>query len=261
MRKALRVLCWRLAVPFLVFLGSATPCSTLAAALPGLPVPAYILTGLGALNGYSSSGGAALNAWGHVAADALPSDPVNVPSKAFLFRCGHRIDVGPRLDPANPADCSSAAINGADEVLGNVTPRDGSPGKAFLYRHGKVLTFSVPGSYTGAFGLNALGQVVGYFVPGPNFDSSRAFLRQPDGKLLDLGTFGGTSASANAINALGQIAGEVDDAQGGYPASRAATPLPRAATTRAGAPAISGGARPTSATPMNAALPLGNRHS
>ena len=62
-------------------------------------------------------------------------------------------------------------------------------------------------------GVNGTGQ----FVGSSTFVNSAGFLHAfiySDGAAIDLGTFGGTSSSANAINASGVVAGEARDATG-----------------------------------------------
>ena len=61
------------------------------------------------------------------------------------------------------------------------------------------------GTYSGAQGINAAGQVVGY--AGTSGDAAiHAFLWQ-SGSMQDLGTLGGTDSSATGINAAGQVVG------------------------------------------------------
>jgi probable HAF family extracellular repeat protein len=59
---------------------------------------------------------------------------------------------------------------------------------------------------TYATSINNHRQIVGYFDQGST-TLPHAFLRQPDGAIIDLGTFGGVEAVATAINNRGQIAG------------------------------------------------------
>jgi probable HAF family extracellular repeat protein len=71
------------------------------------------------------------------------------------------------------------------------------------------------GNYSGAFGLNASGQVVGesnVTTSGP----TRGFLYS-DGQMSDLGTLGGFNSDAFAINDSAQVVGYADDAVTGYP--------------------------------------------
>jgi probable HAF family extracellular repeat protein len=79
--------------------------------------------------------------------------------------------------------------------------------KSFVYNNhlGTVKTFSV-GVNTYATSINNHRQIVGYFDQGST-TLPHAFLHQPDGTVIDLGTFGGAEAVATAINNRGQIAG------------------------------------------------------
>jgi probable HAF family extracellular repeat protein len=69
------------------------------------------------------------------------------------------------------------------------------------------------GTYSGATGINASGQVVGssYTASG----QLHAFLYDSTG-MHDLGTLGGAGSGANGINASGQIVGSAQNASGSY---------------------------------------------
>ena len=68
---------------------------------------------------------------------------------------------------------------------------------------------------TYATSINNHRQIVGYFDQGST-TLPHAFLRQPDGAVIDLGTFGGVEAVATAINNRGQIAGWFFGTDGRY---------------------------------------------
>ena len=68
------------------------------------------------------------------------------------------------------------------------------------------------GQYSGAMGINSLGQVVGY--GGPSSLSYQPFLWNPSGLSQYLGTLGGANGSANAINSTGQVVGWADNSAG-----------------------------------------------
>jgi chitinase len=111
------------------------------------------------------------------------------------------------------------AINAAGEVVGYCydehTPANVIT-EAFVYQDGRALRFTVPESnQTGATSLNNLGQVVGNFTIPDDPDNRRAFLRQPNGRLTVLGTFGALQAIPMAINDRGQIAGWTNTVDGG----------------------------------------------
>ena len=70
------------------------------------------------------------------------------------------------------------------------------------------------GSFSGAFGINDAGQVVGRsYTPG---GYEHAFLFTPGSGMTDLGTFGGGTSEAYSINNLGQVVGYADTATVGY---------------------------------------------
>lgn len=167
-------------------------------------VPYYTLYDLGALPGSAGGEGFAINevgeAVGVMDGNGTPQDPLG--SRAFLYRSGSLIDLSVAL--GSPQYSSAVAVNLLGQVAGHVTDTAGTRG--FIYSGGRAQVFGWPGStYTYLQNLNNCGQAVGAFdVPGPTF-ASHALLRQRDGTLVDLGTFGGQGASAVALNDVGQV--------------------------------------------------------
>lgn len=103
-----------------------------------------------------------------------------------------------------PASCASA-INAAGVVVGKAQTRDGA-WRATVWAEGETVDLGrLPGTTESeACGINSEGQVVGMCFGGVR-RAYRPFLWQ-DGEMVDLGDLGG-SASASAINDLGQVVG------------------------------------------------------
>src|ERR1019366_3457659 len=87
----------------------------------------------------------------------------------------------------------------------------------------KIITFDVPGAGTGAgqgtipYGINPVGDVIGWFVDGNNV--SHGFVRNPWGKITTFdapgaGTGAGQGTSAYGMNTLGVIVGYFTDNNG-----------------------------------------------
>ena len=106
---------------------------------------------------------------------------------------------------------SAAAINASGQVVGYST--DYYTGAtlvaethAFLWENGVMHDLYLGGDSpfhldSHAFGINSSSQIVGDMLGGT------AFLRQPGGLTIQLGTLGGTSSGARGINASGQVVG------------------------------------------------------
>lgn len=96
-------------------------------------------------------------------------------------------------------------INEAGEVVGTSRKLSNPGPTPVLWENGQVLALPLlTGANQGfAFHINDAGQIVGISGP-PN--NSRA-VRWDKGAITDLGTLGGSTSRANAINDLGQIAG------------------------------------------------------
>src|SRR5262249_8583711 len=71
------------------------------------------------------------------------------------------------------------------------------------------------GTFSYAYGLNSLGDVVGYSQIGGTGYNYHAFLYS-HGTMTDLGTLGGTYSIATGINDLGQVVGYSTVADGSY---------------------------------------------
>lgn len=94
---------------------------------------------------------------------------------------------------------------------GTASRYDGTPGSGGILRNLGTL----PGYQTSfAYGVNSSGQVAGYAQGATVFTPSRAFRYDgtpgAGGIMRDLGTLGGVSSQALAINNLGQLTGRAD---------------------------------------------------
>src|SRR5437588_786187 len=109
----------------------------------------------------------------------------------------------------------AGAINAAGQVVGEAKTASGYY-HAFLWDavNGMKDLGTLGGrSNSVAYGINAAGQVVGYFTV---LDWTHAFLWDAVNGMKDLGTLGGNSSSAFGINAAGQVVGGAKTASGSY---------------------------------------------
>ncbi|CAG1019771.1 hypothetical protein BURC_04687 [Burkholderiaceae bacterium] len=99
---------------------------------------------------------------------------------------------------------AALAINESGQATGWVQTADGE--QPFVFAHGSVHLLKTPGTRGVGTGLNDAGQVVGFYAGGPHGEATRAFV-YGHGTMVDLGTLGGSSSAASAINNLGITVG------------------------------------------------------
>jgi probable HAF family extracellular repeat protein len=187
-----------------LLLAGVTPLLT----SPGFADQTYLIRELGALGGGTSTA-AAINNSNQVAGTSTTGAGG---FDAFLISNGAIFDLG-----NSGGDSSGAALNSHGDVVGStinsVTTTTNHP---FLYHNGVFSDLGIPAGFSTGFGngVNDADQVVGQLISGPRRTAvSHAFLWQ-NGAFGDLGTLGGNSASAAAINNLGQVVGSSVNASG-----------------------------------------------
>jgi probable HAF family extracellular repeat protein len=181
-----------------------------------------ILTDLGALPGVNSSFGNWISANGLVAGlseNGIIDPLLGIPeAHAVLWRNGRMIDLG-TLEGGYESYATGVNSNG--QVTGsavNTIPDPFSPfglqNRGFLWQDGRMHDLGTLGGPDTAPGpINERGQIAGFsltsFIPNPTtgIPTLDPFLWK-DGKMLDLGTLGGTIGNANALNNQGQVAGQ-----------------------------------------------------
>jgi probable HAF family extracellular repeat protein len=136
------------------------------------------------------------------------------PHRAASFNNGVVTDLG-SLDTNDDASYSyvtkvndlGVMIGGSDR--GKNATFDGTPTRAIRYQNGAMSDLGAfwinDGAVSVAKDINNAGQVVGHAEN--EFRQFRPFLLQPGVGMIDLGTLGGGSGSANAINQWGEIVG------------------------------------------------------
>ena len=190
-----------------------------------------VLTDLGALPGVNSAGPTWINDRGMVVGGSENGviDPLNgIPAvRAVVWKHGQIIDLG----TLGGYESSAQAINNRGQVAGIALntildpfeARLGPPNlfccgvtqmHAFLWQHGPIQDLGTLGGpdSAGMF-LNERGQVAGVSYtsstpnPGTGIPTQDPFLWE-NGKMLDLGTLGGTAGWPFSLNQRGQVVGQ-----------------------------------------------------
>lgn len=166
----------------------------------------YSLTDLGTLGGASSYARGINNA-GQIVGYA---DTGNGASHAFLYDESNGIQ-DLHAHPLIGASSRAYGINDFGRVVGSYDGPDGTD-HAFLYdslpspdSELSDLTYSTANSFSGAYGINASGQVVGFQIYGTG---NIAFLYDEIDGMSLLGTIpGGSYSYARDVNDIGQVVG------------------------------------------------------
>ncbi len=168
-------------------------------------VATYAITDLGTLGGERSSA-MGVNNPGHVVGAAETSDGR---TRAFMYTGGSLVDLG----TFGGDESFAYGINDNGLVVGRAQASDGRF-RAFVTRAGGGLTdltaldSRVNGAFGTAFGINAAGDVAGYFTtPGQHMEAHNRVFVYRDFQITDLGTFGGNDGIVTAINDAGDLVG------------------------------------------------------
>ena len=159
--------------------------------------PAYQLTELEPLPGYSSSCALGINDQGLIVGYSYNEQADPPDSMASMWRGAQVISLG----TLGGSESLAAAVNRYGRVVGS-SGVPGGMGHAFSFRQDKSrLHDLLPGQEASAFALNDRGMVVGQLG-----SSSEAFMMH-HGVVTQLGTLGGESSWAAGINNDGTIVG------------------------------------------------------
>jgi len=176
----------------------------------------YVVEDLGALPGDSSSVGWAINENG----DVVGWSNGQAGTRAFVFTDANGMVALPGL-PAKPRTVARD-INEAGVIVGSANAGGTDLGHAVLWSGGSVQDLGTLGTgfFSEAWGLNNLGQVVGwsYTDGGSGLTGVHGFLYTASDGMIDL-TPQSDTGSAHDINDAGQITG-YKTAVGGYHAFR-----------------------------------------
>jgi probable HAF family extracellular repeat protein len=196
----------------------AEPAHAIAArtSIESFATPRYTYTDLGVLGvagGTESSAAWNINSTGQV----VGASTTNLfgATHAFLWQDGQLVDLG-TLSHNSFAASAAYGVNDAGTIVGQTNVDPGSePPHAFRYRNGVMSDLGTgfgTGSFSRAWDINAVGQIVGERARTQS-SPVRAFLAR-NGRFLDLGTLGGRShvpfsieSVAYAVNDLGQVVG------------------------------------------------------
>jgi probable HAF family extracellular repeat protein len=200
----------------LQIVGLAVLPGVLVAAPPAMGQTGYVVEDLGALAGDTSSVAWAINADGDVVGWSM--GPAG--TRAFLYTNAGGMVALPGL-PDKPRTVARD-INDAGVVVGSANAGGTDLGRAVLWSDGAIQDLGTLGTglYSEAWGVNNLGQVVGwsYTNGASGLQGVHAFLYSPAEGLVDL-TPQSDTGTARDINDAGQVTG-YKTALGGYHAFR-----------------------------------------
>jgi len=167
----------------------------------------YEITDLGTLGGKVSVA-FAINNSGEVVGYSLTEGEDYTSRRAFLYSGGNMVDLGTLGGETSFAH----GINNQGQIVGeSQTSLTSDDYQAFLYTSGTMDYLSTFSGHSVARDINDSGQVVGWEVR----TFGRAFLWD-NGAVTDLGTLGGETSLAHALNNLGQVVGESTISSYGY---------------------------------------------
>jgi probable HAF family extracellular repeat protein len=212
-----------------------------------------VMTDLGTLAGGLNSTANAINDKGQIVgtSDAVTTSPgldgLDVVPRAFLYENGQMSDIGIDATDGLTPESWAYGINNAGDIVGDVLDT-GLDSHAFLYSGGTFSKLPVAGFQPQARGINSRGQIVGstWYQGSPSFVFSRSLqsslgsapgqaeaindrgvavgwkqttagpqaFRGTGRAIKDLGTLGGATSCANAINLAGDTVGTADVAGG-----------------------------------------------
>lgn len=168
------------------------------------PAQTYTVTDLGVAAGDNQSLGGGINGLGQAAGTS--SNAANSSSGlATLFKNGQAISLG-ALAPSDESFGSAISDSGEVADYDYLSTRQ-SASHAAIWNNGKITDIHSDSLFpygSDALGVNNAGTVVGY--GWPDTADLHAFVYS-NGKMVELGTFGGSNSLALAINNSGQAVG------------------------------------------------------
>jgi probable HAF family extracellular repeat protein len=167
---------------------------------------------LGTLPGFNHSQAYGVNNRGQVVGWTYNQDPAipfrTLPTfRAFLYHKGTMVDIG----TLGGATSIARSINDSGRIVGSsrifAQTVSAQEIHAFVYEHGEMTDLgTLPGfTYAEALAINNRGQIVGH--SGATRSSPRVGFLYDRGVMSAIGTLGGVSSTAWAINDRGQVVG------------------------------------------------------